>query len=317
MTQEPAPGTPGDMGTSTALEIVIAPRTSEIADGFTVRRALPSSRRRMVGPFIFLDQMGPEVLSGEHSLDIAPHPHIGLATVTYLFEGEILHRDSLGVVQPIRPGDVNWMTAGRGIAHSERTPAELRARTRRMFGLQSWVALPKDVEESDPAFAHHGVGELPIIEAEGKRVRLVAGSLFGARSPVSTLSELFYADAELDTGARLEVTTEHEERAAYIVSGTAEVEGEDGTYADGRLIVFRPGAAAVLRPAGHAPLRVMLLGGATMDGPRHIWWNFVSSSRERIEQAKADWKEGRFSPVPEETERIPLPEDRPIVAKYP
>jgi redox-sensitive bicupin YhaK (pirin superfamily) len=309
--------TPPDTPRPTSLDIVIAPRTSEIVPGFSVRRALPSSRRRMVGPFIFLDQMGPEVLSEERSLEVAPHPHIGLATVTYLFEGEVLHRDSLGVVQPIRPGDVNWMTAGRGIAHSERTPDELRARARRMFGLQSWVALPVRDEESDPAFAHHDAGALPIIEGEGKRVRLVAGSLYGERSPVSTLSELFYADALLEPGARIEMPLDHEERAAYVVEGTAEVEGEEGTYADGQLLVFRPGAAATLRATNGAPLRVMLLGGAAMDGPRHIWWNFVSSSRERIEQAKADWQAGRFAVVPGETELIPLPGDAPIVAKYP
>ena len=301
----------------TSLDIVIAPRTSEIAAGFSVRRALPSSRRRMVGPFIFLDQMGPEVLSSERALDIAPHPHIGLATVTYLFEGEILHRDSLGVVQPIVPGDVNWMSAGRGIAHSERTPAESRARGIRMFGLQSWVALPKSDEEGEPGFAHHASDELPVIEAEGKRVRLVAGSLYGQRSPVATKSEMFYADALLAPGARLEMTLEHEERAAYVIEGVAEIEGEEGRYGDGQLLVFRPGAAATLRSADGAPLRVMLLGGEAMDGPRHFWWNFVSSSRERIEQAKADWRAGRFAAVPGETEMIPLPGEGPIVAKYP
>lgn len=291
----------------TALEIVIAPRTSEIAAGFSVRRALPSSRRRMVGPFIFLDQMGPEVLGRDRALDIAPHPHIGLATVTYLLDGTILHRDSLGVVQPIRPGDVNWMTAGRGIAHSERTPEEARASGMRMFGLQSWVALPMPDEERDPAFAHHAADVLPVIEDAGLHVRLVAGTLYGARSPVETLSELFYADASLAPGARLAMPADHEERAAFVVEGTAEVEGEDGRYGDGQLLVFRPGANATLRSADGAPLRVMLLGGATMDGPRHIWWNFVSSSRERIEQAKADWQSGRFSHVPGETELIPLP----------
>jgi redox-sensitive bicupin YhaK (pirin superfamily) len=308
---------PGDMGTSTALDIVIAPRTSEIVKGFSVRRALPSSRRRMVGPFVFLDQMGPEILRADRALDVAPHPHIGLATVTYLFDGEILHRDSLGVVQPIRPGDVNWMSAGKGIAHSERTPDALRATGQRMFGLQSWVALPMRHEESDPAFAHHGVGELPMIEGEGKLVRLIAGSLYGERSPVATLSEMFYADASLAHGARLEITTEHDERAAYIVEGSAEIEGEDGVYADGQLLVFKPGAHATLRSAGAAPLRVMLLGGAPMDGPRHIWWNFVSSSRERIEQAKEEWRTGRFTAIPGESELIPLPGEGPVVAKYP
>jgi redox-sensitive bicupin YhaK (pirin superfamily) len=317
MAADLTPGVPGDIRTSTALEIVIAPRSSEIADGFTVRRALPSSRRRMVGPFIFLDQMGPELLLGDRSLDIAPHPHIGLATVTYLFEGEILHRDSTGIVQPIRAGDVNWMTAARGIAHSERTPDAVRAAGGRIFGLQSWVALPARDEEREPSFAHHDMRALPIVEGEGKRVRLVAGSLFGERSPVETLSELFYADALLDTDARIEMTAEHEERAAYIVEGAAEVEGEDGLYGDGQLLIFRPGVAATLRTARNEPARIMLLGGAALDGPRHIWWNFVSSSRERIEQAKEDWRAGRFAAVPGETERIPLPGSEPADVKYP
>ncbi|MEP7219729.1 MAG: pirin family protein, partial [Bacteroidota bacterium] len=198
------------------VESVILPRTSEIADGFTVRRALPSSRRRMVGPFIFLDQMGPEILRPGIGLDVAPHPHIGLATVTYLFDGEAVHRDSLGVSQRILPGDVNWMTAGRGIAHSERTPPEMRRGGARMFGIQSWVALPERDEESDPGFAHYEAGALPLIEGEGKRVRLIAGSLFGASSPVHAHSDLFYADALLEAGAVLPIAADHEERAVYI-----------------------------------------------------------------------------------------------------
>ena len=188
-------------GTAASLETVIVTRVREIVDDFKVRRALPTARRRMVGPFIFLDQMGPEVLRAGRGLDVAPHPHIGLATVTYLFEGELMHRDSLGTVQPIRPGEVNWMTAGRGIAHSERTPQEMRLSGSELFGIQSWVAMPKKYEESDPAFAHHGTAELPVIEGEGKRVRLITGSLYGAQSPVQTLSEMFYADVTLDGGS--------------------------------------------------------------------------------------------------------------------
>ena len=303
--------------TPPGLEIVIATRVREIVDGFKVRRALPSAKRRMVGPFVFLDQMGPEVLRDGRGLDVAPHPHIGLATVTYLFEGELMHRDGLGTVQPIRPGEVNWMTAGRGIAHSERTPQEMRLSGAELFGIQSWVAMPKRYEESDPTFAHHGADELPIVEGEGKRVRLITGSLYGAQSPVQTLSDMFYADIALAEGARLPVPADHDERAAYIVEGSVELLPDDGTYGAGQLLVFKPGAEITLRAHESSPARMMLLGGEPLDGPRHIWWNFVSSSRERIEQAKEDWRMGRFAPVPEETEFIPLPGPEPAVVRYP
>lgn len=299
------------------LEIVITTRVRELVDGFKVRRALPSAKRRMVGPFIFLDQMGPEVLRAGRGLDVAPHPHIGLATVTYLFAGELMHRDSLGTVQPIRPGEVNWMTAGSGIAHSERTPQEMRPSGSELFGIQSWVAMPKRYEESDPAFAHHGADELPIVEGEGKRVRLITGSLFGAQSPVQTLSDMFYADITLVERARLAVPAEYEERAAYIVEGSVELLPDDGTYSAGQLLVFKPGAEIILRAHEISTTRLMLLGGEPMDGARHIWWNFVSSSGERIEQAKEDWRMGRFAPVPEETEFIPLPDSGPAVVRYP
>src|SRR5215207_7541521 len=230
-----------------ALEIVIDTRVREIVDDFKVRRALPSAKRRMVGPFIFLDQMGPEVLRVNRGLDVAPHPHIGLATVTYLFKGELLHRDGLGMVQPIRPGEVNWMTAGSGIAHSERTPQEMRLSGSELFGIQSWVALPKRYEECDPAFTHYGANELPIVEGEGKRMRLITGSLYGAQSPVQTLSSMFYADITLADGARLSVPAEHEERAAYIVEGSVQLLPDDGTYTAGQLLVFKPGAEIILR----------------------------------------------------------------------
>jgi redox-sensitive bicupin YhaK (pirin superfamily) len=298
---------------SAALETVIVPRTRDLGDGFQVRRALPSAQRRMVGPFVFFDQMGPTVIRAGTGLDVRPHPHIGLATVTYLFDGEILHRDSLGTVQPIRPDEVNWMTAGRGIVHSERTPPENRRTGSSLFGIQTWVALPKEHEETEPTFAHHGAADLPVVAGEGKRVRLIIGALYGARSPVRTFSEMFYADAVLDPGARLELPADYEERALYVTEGRIEVDG--AAYDAGQLLVFRPGDSVTIAAADRS--RALLLGGEPMDGPRHIWWNLVSSSQERIEQAKADWKAGRFAPVPGETEFIPLPEEKPTDVHYP
>ncbi len=299
---------------SADVEIVVVPRSNDIGGGFTVQRALPSVQRRMVGPFVFFDQFGPTILAPNTGLDVRPHPHIGLATVTYLFTGEILHRDSLGSVQPIHPGAVNWMTAGSGIVHSERTPNEMRPAENPLFGIQSWVALPKQYEETAPAFVHHADKDLPVIEAEGKRVRLIAGSLYGEHSPVATLSEMFYADVTLEPGASLQVPADYEERAAYILDGSVQI-GSD-SFAAGRLVVFKRGAPIELQ-AHSSPVRLMLLGGETMDGDRHVWWNFVSSSRERIEQAKADWKAGRFARVPGETEFIPLPDNNPLFVKHP
>ncbi len=259
----------------------------------------------MVGPFIFFDQMGPEILRAGQGLDVAPHPHIGLATVTYLFDGELFHRDSLGTMQMIRPGEVNWMTAGKGIAHSERSPQETRQHGGKIFGIQSWVALPESQEETAPTFAHHAAETLPVIEGEGKQLRLIVGSLFGERSPVATLSETFYADVFLSPGAVLPMPIEQEERALFVVEGAVTIDADSMVYDAGQLLVFKPGAAVTVKSIGAA--RVMMLGGAAMEGPRHIWWNFVSSSRQRIEQAKADWREGRFGPVPDETEFVPLP----------
>jgi redox-sensitive bicupin YhaK (pirin superfamily) len=296
------------------LETIVVPRSSDLGGGFKVLRALPSAQRRMVGPFVFLDQMGPVRLEAGNGLDVRPHPHIGLATVTYLFEGELLHRDNLGMVQPIRPGELNWMTAGRGIAHSERTPPELRQAPLVLSGIQAWVALPARFEETEPSFAHHGAPELPVIEEPGLHLRLIAGTLFGARSPVATLSTMFYADVRLEARAACPLPAEHEERAVYVVEGTLEIEGR--SCEAGQLLVFRSGIKVTLRAL--APSRLMLLGGEAMDGPRHIWWNFVSSSRERIEQAKADWQGGRFAPIPGETEFIPLPEQiAPAPVRYP
>ncbi len=291
-----------------ALEAVIIPRAHDLG-GFEVRRALPSQQRQMVGPFIFFDQMGPgEFLTGR-GLDVRPHPHIGLATVTYLFDGAILHRDSLGTEQSITPGDVNWMTAGQGIAHSERTDAAERVHSNRLFGIQSWVALPRDAEEAAPDFVHHPGATLPILQDGGVRLRLIAGTGWGLRAPVATRSPLFYADAALAPGAAVPLPAGHEERAAYVLDGEVEVAGD--RFLPGRMLVFRAGDRLALR-AGPAGARVLLLGGAVMDGPRHLFWNFVSSRPERIEQAKADWRAGRFGPVPgDDKEFIPLPEPSP------
>lgn len=282
---------------------VIVPRTRDLGNGFEVRRVLPAAQRRMVGPFVFFDHMGPTLLRAGTGLDVAPHPHIGLATVTYLFAGTILHRDSLGSAQLIEPGAVNWMTAGRGIVHSERTPPECRAGGSELFGIQTWVALPKAQEETTPAFAHHPAQDLPLLEGEGIRLRVIAGAAYGRRAPVAVFSDMFYADAALAPGAVLGLPAEHEERAAYLVSGRIAIGGE--TFESGRLLVFGRNGTVAIAADGEA--RLVLLGGAPMDGPRHIWWNFVASSTERIEQAKDDWKAGRFAPVPGETDFIPLP----------
>jgi redox-sensitive bicupin YhaK (pirin superfamily) len=294
---------PGDARACDAIDQVIVPRTNDIG-GFTVRRALPSARRRMVGPFIFLDHMGPAEFRSGQGIDVRPHPHIGLATVTYLFAGEIVHRDSIGSVVPIRPGAVNWMSAGRGIAHSERTASDHRVAGEPLHGLQCWVALPQNAEESAPAFAHYDVQDLPIERAEGKTIRVVAGRLYGLTSPVTTTWETIFADVSLDAGAKLPIDAETEERALYLVSGEIDIMGD--RFSEGRLLVLRPGDRISLTAITASKL--VLLGGATMDSPRHIWWNFVSSRQDRIEQAKADWKSGRFEPVPGDSERIPLPE---------
>jgi redox-sensitive bicupin YhaK (pirin superfamily) len=286
---------------------VILPRAHDLG-GFEVRRALPARERQMVGPFIFFDQMGPGEFLAGRGLDVRPHPHIGLATVTYLFEGEILHRDSLGSAQPIRPGDVNWMTAGRGIAHSERTDQAQRVHNNRLFGIQSWVALPKAQEETAPAFVHHPGATLPEVQEPRVRLRLIAGTGWGLRSPVAVSSPLFYADAALGPGAEVPLPEEHEERGAYVTQGAVEVAGT--RFEAGRMLLFRTGDHLALR-AGPDGARLLLLGGAAMDGPRFIFWNFVSSSRDRIEQAKDDWKSGHFGKIPgDEKEFIPLPEER-------
>lgn len=298
-----------------ALEVLVIPRTHDLGDNFNVRRALPSKERRMVGPFVFLDQMGPHVFSAGRGLDVRPHPHINLATVTYLFEGEILHRDSLGSVQAIRPGDVNWMTAGSGIVHSERTASEVRQHPSALFGLQCWVALPRAHEECAPDFRHIGVADLPQQEAQGVSMRIVAGSFAGMRSPAPTLSDMFYVDLQLQPGARTVLPAEYSERAIYVVDGMLDL-GRDGTFEAGQLLVLKPGLAVTLQ-GGPQGARAVMLGGEPMDGPRYLTWNFVSSSADRIEQAKEDWRAQRFAPVPGETEFIPLPDLPGKPVRYP
>ena len=285
------------------IETVIEARPRSIGD-FDVGRVLPAITRRAVGPFVFFDHMGPATLAPGRGMDVRPHPHIHLSTVTYLFEGEILHRDSLGYVQAIRPGAVNWMTAGRGIVHSERTPAELRATGSALHGLQLWVAHPTAHEDVEPAFVHHPAETLPEVDVNGVRVRVLAGSVYGVTSPVTTLSPLFYVEARLAAGQRLALPAEPPERALYLVEGTLRCGAE--TIEPRRMSVFRAGAEVVIEAASAAHL--VVLGGEPLDGMRHIWWNFVSSSKDRIEQAKRDWAEGRFAAVAGETERIPLPE---------
>lgn len=285
------------------IDLIITQRRRDLG-GFEVGRLLPYAKRRMIGPFIFFDHMGPmDFAPGiSRSVDVRPHPHIGLSTLTYLFAGEVMHRDSIGSEQPIRPGEVNWMTAGRGITHSERFE-----RARRdggpMNGIQAWVALPKDKEEADPAFSHHAATELPLFEEGGVRTRLIAGEAFGAKAPVAVYSPLFYLHCELSAGARGELRAQYPERAAYVVSGSIELNAQ--RFEAGQMLVFRPGASVAFSAPSDAT--IMLLGGEPL-GHRFIEWNFVSSSRERIEQAKADWRAGRMKlPDLDHDEFIPLP----------
>jgi len=293
------------------IETHIVPRVRDLGDGFTVLRALPDAKRRSVGPFVFFDQMGPVRLEPGHGLDVRPHPHIGLATVTYLLEGEILHRDSLGSVQAIRPGEVNWMTAGRGIAHSERTPPELRAAGPRLFGVQTWVGLPRADEECEPSFSHHT--GLPVVEEGGVTMRLILGDLLGLASPVPTLSPTIYADISLAATRRFAIPARHEERGVHVIEGEVAIGTQP--FAAGEMAVLVPGTEAIVEARSAA--RLLLFGGAPLDGPRFVWWNFVSSSRERIVQAAEDWKAQRFAAVPGETERIPLPDRGPTFVSYP
>jgi redox-sensitive bicupin YhaK (pirin superfamily) len=296
------------------LDLVIEGRRKDLGGGLEVGRVLPFARRRMVGPFIFLDHMGPADFRPGQGIDVRPHPHIGLSTVTYLFDGEIHHRDNLGVSQKIRPGEVNWMTAGSGIVHSERTDPSLRSSGGFMHGMQAWVAMPREQEEADPAFAHHDSNALPEYSDRGVWSRLIAGSAYGMRNDVRVFSPLFYLHTELAAGASMAMPAEHEERAAYVVSGAVSHDGV--RYEAGKLLVFAPGGEPVITADADAA-RVMLLGGANI-GPRFIWWNLVSSRRERIEQAKADWTAGRMAlPPGDDQEFIPLPDDPPPEPMHP
>jgi len=293
-----------------AISTVIVPRARDLG-GFEVRRALPSVQRQMVGPFIFFDQMGPaEFLTGQ-GIDVRPHPHIGLATVTYLLQGRMHHRDSLGSDHWITPGEVNLMLAGHGITHSERTDGPMRAGPHALFGLQTWLALPRDQEDRAAAFHNSPESALPVLRGKGKEVRLILGQAWGARAPVETPSETFYADATLAADAALPLPDNHEDRGIYVLHGSVISGGVE--HGAGRMLAFRPGDNLSVKAGGQGA-RIMLLGGATMDGPRHIWWNFVASSKERIEAAReawraGDWAHGRFSlPPGDDGEFIPAPE---------
>lgn len=298
-----------EAGSLDDIETLIVPRARDIGD-FEVRRALPSPRRQMVGPFVFFDQMGPaEFLTGQ-GIDVRPHPHIGLGTVTYLYEGEFEHRDSLGTHQMIYPGEVNWMVAGHGVTHSERTSAETRAGRSKLFGIQTWVALPEAEEERPAGFEHHKQGALPLLDGEGKQVRLILGRAWGATAPVGVFSDMFYADVVLQPGAKLPLPEDHEDRGLYVTQGSIEIAGQN--FESGQMMVFRPGDAITVT-AGAQGARLMALGGETLNGPRYVWWNFVASSRDKIEAAKeawaqGDWAHGRFQlPPGDDAEFIPLP----------
>ena len=285
--------------------IIIKGNPRDLGDGFHVSRILPSPGHRMVGPFVFFDYFGPVEFAPGKGIDVRPHPHIGLATVTYLFEGSQMHRDTLGSAQEIHPGDVNWMTAGRGIAHSERTGPETRARGHRLHGIQSWIGLPMKDEEVAPSFQHVASRDLPSSSRNGVTLKIITGRAFGLASPVRVFSGTFYVDVKMDDGASLEMTGEHEERAIFVVGGRADVNGT--AHGDGTMLVLDAKEKATI--TARSATRVMLLGGAPLDGPRHLWWNFVSSSKDRIERGKSDWKAGRFGKIPgDDVEFIPLPE---------
>ena len=287
--------------------IPIKGNAHDLGDGFVVTRLLPQPARRSVGPFVFFDYFGPVDFAPGKGIDVRPHPHIGLATVTYLFEGSQMHRDTLGSVQEIKPGDVNWMTAGRGIAHSERSGGAARAAGHRLHGIQSWVGLPQADEEAAPGFQHVAAADLPERNARNVTLRLITGEAFGLKSPVKVFSPIFYADARFSAGGSLHFGAEHEERAFLVIEG--EIQTGADVHQPGAMLALEPGEEVTLYSDG--PARVMLLGGAPLDGPRHIWWNFVSSSRERIERAKREWKDGAFGKIPgDDQEFIPLPDEK-------
>ena len=302
------PGCP-DAAHLDSIETLIIPRAHDLG-GFEVRRALPAPKRQMVGPFIFFDQAGPaEFLTGR-GVDVRPHPHIGLGTVTYLYRGEFQHRDSLGSNQTILPGAVNWMVAGRGVTHSERTSAETRKAPHSLFGVQTWIALPEDREDVAPSFEHHAKETLPEFEDGGVRLRLILGRAYGEHAPARLFSDTFYADVSLQAGARFPLPDDHEDRGIYVLEGSVSIAGQ--TFEAGRMMVFRPGDRLTVA-AGAEGARLMALGGETLEGPRHIWWNFVSSSREKIEAAKEEWRRGAWGeglfdlPPDDRDEHIPAP----------
>ena len=303
------PGCPDDVGFD-AIETLIVPRARDLG-GFEVRRALPAPKRQMVGPFIFFDQAGPAELLTGHGIDVRPHPHIGLGTVTYLYRGDFHHRDSTGADQIIRPGELNWMVAGRGVSHSERTTAAARTGPNSLFGIQTWLALPESHEDMEPTFEHHSKDVLPMIEDHGVSVRLILGHAYGKVAPARMFSETFYADVKLEPGRRLPMPDDHEDRGIYIVEGSISIAGQD--FHAPQMMVFRPGDRITVA-AGDQGARLMILGGATLSGARYIWWNFVASSQERIEEAKAEWRaqnwgKGRFDlPINDRDEHIPLPD---------
>jgi redox-sensitive bicupin YhaK (pirin superfamily) len=303
------PGCPDEVGID-AIETFVIPRARDLG-GFEVRRALPAPKRQMVGPFIFFDQAGPaELLTGQ-GIDVRPHPHIGLGTVTYLYRGDFHHRDSTGADQMIRPGALNWMVAGRGVSHSERTSAAARTGPNSLFGIQTWLALPDSHEDMALVFEHHGKEALPVIGDRGMLVRLILGDAYGQKAPATMFSETFYAEVTLEAGCRLPMPDNHEDRGVYIVDGSISVAGQE--YKAYQMMVFQPGDRITIAAGGQGA-RLMILGGAMLSGPRYIWWNFVASSKDRIEEAKAEWRaedwgKGRFDlPVDDRDEHIPLPD---------
>lgn len=286
-----------------AIVHLVKPRERDLGS-FPVRRLLPAAAARSVGPFVFVDHMGPLALAPGEGVDVRPHPHIGLATVTWLWEGALVHRDSLGVVQTIEPGAVNWMTAGRGIVHSERSPPDDRARGPKLHGMQTWVALPREHEDAEPSFAHVAAQDLPEFARDDASIIVIAGHAFGARAPTPTFGDMLNAGATFASAGSLALPADHEERSVYPVDANLAIDGEPLPMH--HLGVIEPGRAVTIEARG--PARAMLIGGAALDGERFLWWNFVATSRERIERAKEDWREGRFAMVPGETEFIPLPE---------
>ncbi len=302
------PGCPDAVGAD-AIETLIIPRARDLG-GFEVRRALPAPKRQMVGPFIFFDQMGPAEFLTDQGIDVRPHPHIGLGTVTYLYRGSFQHQDSTGADQIITPGALNWMVAGRGVTHSERSPDAVRAGPSSLLGIQTWIALPETREDIAPSFEHHAADALPEIRDQGIEARLILGRAYGETAPATMHSDTFYLDVTLAARARFPLPVDHEDRGIYITEGSVSIAGQE--FQAGQMMVFRPGDAITVA-AGDRGARLMALGGATLNGPRHIWWNFVASSRERIEAAKQEWREarwgqGRFDlPPGDRDEHIPLP----------